>query len=128
MRGDELMASNKRNGSKFENDFAKMLAIEGFWARLDKSYSQTCDIIAGKNNVIYLFECKVCKSDYFNLSRVEDNQNYSRRRFRDTGNDNAWFVYKVDAIGEIYLSKEPILKPSNGIKLERWLKNEHNNK
>ena len=114
---------NKKKGNKFENDFARILAINGFWARLDKGFAQTCDIIAGKNNKIYLLECKTCEKDYFNLSRVEDNQNTSREFFKYCGNDNAYFVFKLDS-GEMYLSKEPISKPSDGIILERWLQNE----
>ena len=111
---------NKKRGKNFENEFAKILMKNNFWARLDKGFAQTCDIIAGKNGKIFLFECKTCVSDYFNLERVEDNQSDSREWFKSCKNNNAWFVFKVDGIG-IFLSKEAIKKPSEGIKLERWL-------
>jgi len=111
---------NKKKGSNFENDFCNILAQYGFWARKDKGYAQTCDIIAGKNNKIYLFECKTCSKDYFNTKRVEDNQNYSRERFRECGNSNCYFVYKLDN-GEIYISQDAIKKPSTGQKLEEFL-------
>lgn len=113
-----MSLSNKSSGTSFEKMFAKCLVECGFWARMDKGYSQTCDIIAGKNNEIYIFECKVCKSDYFNLDRVEDNQRLSRERFNICGNKNAWMVYQV---GEaVYLSREPIKRPSEGIPWEVW--------
>lgn len=119
-----MALTNKKNGSKFEVEFLNILKKYKFWARLDKGYSQTCDIIAGKNNKIYLFECKVCKTDYFNLTRVEANQNDSRDYFKHCGNDRAYFVYKVNDC--IFLSKEPIRKPSEGISLEVWLNGEDN--
>ena len=116
--------SNKAKGTTFEKEFARLLAKNGFWVRLDKGYAQTCDMIAGKNNTIYLFECKRCIKDYFDLERVECNQSDSRRRFMDCGNKEAWFAYEVSG-QEIYLSKEPIKKPSNGIKWGDWIVNEH---
>ena len=45
---------NKTKGTAFEKELAKVLAKNGFWARLDKGFAQTCDIIAAKNNVSYL--------------------------------------------------------------------------
>ena len=116
---------NKKKGSNFENEFARILFENGFWVRLDKGYAQTCDIIAGKDNHIYLFECKTCTKDYFSINRVESNQETSRAFFKHCGNNNAYFVFKLDT-GDIYLSKDVINKPSNGIKLEDWL-NESDN-
>lgn len=109
-----------KKGKKFEKDFAKVLMQNGFWARLDRGYSQTCDIIAAKNNIVYLIECKTCKDDYFNLNRIEDNQNMSRERFKFCGNDEAWVAYKLDD-ERVFMSKEFINKPSDGIELEEWL-------
>ena len=111
--------SNKKRGSNFEREFASILSAHGFWVRLDKGYAQTCDIIAGKDNKIYLFECKTCSRDYFDLNRIEDNQDFSRLIFKKCGNEEAWMVYK--AKDSIYLSQEPIKKPSEGVRLEGWL-------
>lgn len=116
------MDSNKKTGIMFEKMFSILLKENKFWARLDKGYAQTCDIIAGKNNKIYLFECKVCKKDSFSRSRVEENQSNSRRWFIETGNENAYFVFYVTETKQIYLSKDIITRPSNGINLERWMK------
>lgn len=112
---------NKKRGNLFEKEWLKILKDNRFWATYDKGYSQSCDIVAGKNNKILLFECKVCIKDFFNLERVEVNQNDSRKWFELTGNEYAYFVYKIDGLG-IYLSRKPIKKPSDGIMLERWLK------
>ena len=109
----------KKKGTQFEKEFAVMLFNAGFWVRLDKGTAQTCDIIAGKNNVIYLFECKTCIKDYFDLNRIEDNQRMSRRMFKVKGNDNAYFAFKVE--DKIYLSKEPIKKPSEGVEFNDWI-------
>ena len=113
--------SNKSAGTSFEKEFAKMLANHGFWVRPDKGTAQACDMIAGRNDIIYLFECKVCNKDYFDISRIEDNQDMSRKKFKDCKNSNAWIVYRVEEKG-IYLSKKVINKPSNGIILENWFK------
>lgn len=113
--------SNKIRGISFERRFAKLLSCYGFWARLDKGTAQTCDIIAGRNNTIYLFECKVCKKDYFDTSRVEQNQSDSRERFKNCGNAQAWFAFLVDE--KIYLSKEPIKKPTTGTEWGEWIDN-----
>lgn len=112
--------SNKSNGSAFEKEFAKILSLNGFWVRADKGSAQTCDLIAGRNNIIYLFECKVCAKNYFTENRIEDNQRDSRRRFLTTGNKNAWFVYKLPD-GGIRLSLEPLKYPSDGIELKHFL-------
>lgn len=109
--------NNKKKGTGFENELANILAKNGFWARLDKGYSQTCDIIAGKNGIIFLFECKTCKKDYFNLDRIEENQKLSRERFKMCGNEEAWIVYKLDD-GRIFFSRVPLKTPSNGISLD----------
>lgn len=118
--------NNKKRGSNFELEFAKILGKNGFWARLDKGFSQACDIIAGRNNKIYLFECKTCNKNYFNTDRIESNQSMSRQLFKVTGNDEAWIVYKVEDAG-IFLSREFIKNPLNGIELGEWLINESNN-
>jgi Holliday junction resolvase len=104
--------NNKKRGTSFERYFAQLLSEQGFWARLDKGKAQTCDIIAGKDGIIYLFECKTCKTDYFNFNRIEDNQSMSRKKFIACGNAEAYFVFEVE--GSIYLSKEPIKTPSKG--------------
>lgn len=113
--------NNKTKGTKFEKEFALLLFRHGFWVREDKGYAQTNDLIAAKNNIIYLFECKTCKKDYFNTNRVEDNQDMSRKVFKMMGNVNTWVAYKLDD-GRIFLSKDFIKKPSEGLNFYEFLK------
>ena len=115
--------NNKRRGMTFEKEFAQLLSKNGFWARLDKGTAQTCDILASRNNISYLFECKTCKEDYFDIRRVEDNQSMSRLKFKECSNDEAYFVYKVK--DNIYLSKEAIKTPSKGTEWGEWIESLH---
>jgi Holliday junction resolvase len=115
-----MSLSNKKKGTDFENEFCEILAKNGWWARKDKGYAQTCDIFAAKSNRAVIFECKTCKGDFFDIGRVEKNQEYSRNCFKKNGNDWAYFVYKLDN-GEIYLSSKAITKPSEGIPLKKFL-------
>lgn len=69
--------SNKKNGSDFEKELCRKLAENGAWARLEypaEDGSQPFDVKAIYRNQIYVFECKDCKNGYFDLSRIEDNQ------------------------------------------------------
>jgi hypothetical protein len=111
---------NKIKGSRFEKDFAQILSDNGFWVRLDKGMAQTCDLFGAKDNEAYLFECKTCKTDYFDITRVRTNQKMSKLLFEAMGNFNHYYVYKVNDLG-IFLSHEPISKPSMGLELEVWL-------
>ncbi len=54
------------------------------------------DIVAGKNNIIYCFECKTVHSKYkrFSLERLEQNQILAYKKLKQTGNDNYFLVVK----------------------------------
>ena len=72
-----------------------MLSDKGFWAyeTINKPSGQPVDIIAAKNNVIYIIECKVTKANRFPLSRVEDNQIMAIEKFTRCGNMQSWFAF-----------------------------------
>lgn len=80
--------SNKSIGSRFEKDFAAVLADNWFWVHLfqDNKNGQPCDVIAARNGHAYLFDCKDCQGDYFQLSRLEENQYNAMHLFELTGN------------------------------------------
>jgi len=80
---------------QFQQWVCKELSEHGFWAyeTINKPSGQPVDIIAAKNNVTYIIECKVTKSDRFPLSRVEDNQIMAIEKFSRCGNTQSWFAF-----------------------------------
>ena len=63
MRKEELNMSNKSNGTAFEREFAQMLSEHGFWAHClkDNQNGQPFDVIAARNGITYVFDCKDCQ-------------------------------------------------------------------
>ena len=79
---------NKKLGNSFENDFANYLSNNNYWVHLiaGASYtgSQPCDVIAVKDNIIQLFDCKTLndKTTKFPIHRIEENQRLAYNRFK----------------------------------------------
>lgn len=94
------MDSNKKIGNTFEKELANILAKKGYWVLIvtPKGYinSQPMDIIAGKDNTLYCFECKTLhsKNKRFPLNRLEQNQILAYKKLKQTGNDNYFLVVK----------------------------------
>ena len=80
--------SNKAAGTRFEKEFAGILADNWFWVHLfqDNRNGQPCDVIAARDGNAYLFDCKDCQGNRFPLSRMEENQYNAMKLFRLTGN------------------------------------------
>lgn len=97
------MASNKKLGNEFELEFCERLCKHGFWVHnlAQNQAGQPADIIAVKNRIAYLIDCKVCSSNRFLLSRVEDNQHLAMEMWKSCGNGEAWFALKAG--DEIYM-------------------------
>ncbi len=89
--------SNKRLGNGFEAKFCEILCGEGFWIHnfAQNQAGQPADIIAVRNGNAYLIDCKVCSNDSFPLSRMEDNQDFSMKLWRDCGNGEGWFAIRL---------------------------------
>ena len=70
------MKSNRAVGNAFEQELCELLFGYGFWAHNLKqdNAGQPADVIAVKNKVAYLIDCKDCSAKGFDLRRVEDNQ------------------------------------------------------
>ena len=96
--------SNKSTGTKFEKEFAAALADHWFWVHLfqDNKNGQPCDVIACRNGNTYLFDCKDCQTDYFQVSRMEENQYNAMHLFELTGNSRGKFAVRFSP-EEIYL-------------------------
>lgn len=96
--------SNKAAGTKFEKEFAETLAKHWFWVHLfqDNRNGQPCDVVAARNGRTYLFDCKDCQGNFFELSRMEENQYNALRLFEMTGNSRGKFAIRFSQ-DEIYL-------------------------
>lgn len=92
------MQSNKKKGSKFEEEFANMLSEEGFWAHVvapnPKDGSQPFDVVAAKNGVMYAFDCKTVDGNTFPLVRLEENQERAFKKLLACGCDTCFIAYK----------------------------------
>ena len=67
---------NRTVGGHFEEELCEMLAERGWWAHnmAQNQVGQPADVIAVKNNIAVLIDCKVCANNRFPLSRIECNQ------------------------------------------------------
>lgn len=95
--------SNKKTGTAFEREFALLLAGHGFWAHCmaDNVNGQPFDVIAARNGVTYVFDCKDCQGKVFRLSRIEENQHNAMTLWSSTGNKPGLFAIRCE--GTIYL-------------------------
>lgn len=95
---------NKTLGNHFEGELCELLAENGFWAHnlAQNQAGQPADVIAVKNDVAILIDCKVCSNDRFSLSRIEDNQEMAMTLWEQRGNTQCYFAIKVSS-GEIYM-------------------------
>lgn len=133
------MVSNKKTGSDFEKDFADLLASKWFWVHIfqDNKNGQPCDVVAARNGVTYLFDCKNCEKDYFLLSRMEENQYNAMHLFELTGNEKGKFalrfinqsVYLIDYDVIKHLQRKGLKRIDEldcrkyGCDIEDWLAN-----
>ena len=131
------MGSNKSAGSRFEKEFAGILADHWFWVHLfqDNKNGQPCDVIAVKNGRAYLIDCKDCQSEIFPLSRIEENQINAMILFSMMGNAPGMFAIRFPDC-QIYLLPYTKLQElqeagfkrinetvcrTQGMPLEQWL-------
>ena len=96
--------SNRAKGNAFETELSELLYAYDFWVhRLTQdSAGQPADIIAVRNKVAYLIDCKDCSAKGFDLRRVEENQINAMQLWNDCGNGIGWFAVKVPT-DEIYM-------------------------
>lgn len=99
-----MAISNRAVGNAFEKEFCELLYAYGFWChRLTQdSAGQPADVIAVRNKVAYLIDCKDCSAKGFDLRRVEENQINAMQLWDECGNGQGWFAIKVPT-DEIYM-------------------------
>lgn len=113
---------NKRLGNSFEAEFCQMLAENGFWAHnlTQNSAGQPADVIAVKNGVAHLIDCKLCTGNSFSVSRIEENQRYAMHLWSECGNGLGWFAIRIN--GMVYMVTLSQLEESDKKRLsEDWL-------
>lgn len=88
---------NKDIGNTFELDFCNLMFSNGFWSHnfVSSHSGQPADTISSKNGKSILADCKVCKSNKFSLSRIEDNQLSSMTLWQSCGNGEGWFALQL---------------------------------
>lgn len=123
--------SNKKEGTKFEQEIADKLFENGWWVHLiqQSKSGQPADIIATKDNTAVLIDCKDCKTKKFDLSRVEENQLNAMRLFVSRCWGQAYFVIKLN--DKVYFINywtmlDTILKEMKSVN-ESWLENNKEN-
>lgn len=114
------MVNNKKAGTDFEREFAELMAARGFWVHMfqDNKNGQPCDVVASRNGVTYLFDCKDCKNDYFLLSRMEENQYNAMHLFELTGNEKGKFALRFSN-QRIYLIDYDLIRYLQGKGLKK---------
>lgn len=92
------MKSNRAVGNSFEQELCDRLFGYGFWAhnlKQDNS-GQPADVLAVRNKVAYLIDCKDCSVKGFDRRRIEENQKLAMELWEQCGNGQGWFALKID--------------------------------
>ena len=97
------MKSNRAVGNAFEQELCELLFNHGFWSHNLKqdNAGQPADVIAVRNKIAYLIDCKDCSAKGFDLRRVEDNQVSAMQLWEECGNGQGWFAIKAEE--EVYM-------------------------
>lgn len=92
-----MKASNKTIGNRFEAELCEMFAEAGWWAHnlAQNQVGQPADVIAVRNNVAVLIDCKDCENDRFPLSRIETNQEGAMTLWQMRGNVYCYFALRI---------------------------------
>lgn len=98
------MTSNRKLGNSFENELCGLLADNGWWSHnlAQNQIGQPADVIAVKNNIAVLIDCKVCQNNRFPLSRIEGNQEGAMTLWEARGNAYCAFAMRLND-GNIFM-------------------------
>lgn len=97
-REEVPLVSNKSDGNRFEGEFCELLAKHGFWVHnlAQNAHGQPADVIAAKNDKVFLIDCKFCTGKYFSLARIEENQESAMMLWQECGNGDGWFAVSIE--------------------------------
>lgn len=89
---------NRTIGNQFEDELCGLLAEHGWWAHnmAQNQTGQPADVIAVRNNIAVLIDCKVCANNRFTLSRIEGNQEGAMTLWEARGNAYCYFAMKLN--------------------------------
>lgn len=92
---------NKTMGNHFEEELCELLAEQGFWAHnlAQNQVGQPADVLAVRDNIAVLIDCKVCSNNRFPLSRIEPNQEAAMTMWEAQGNEHCYFAIDLMIIG-----------------------------
>lgn len=109
-------ASNKTIGNHFEAELCDLLAEAGWWAHnlAQNQTGQPADVIATRNNIPVLIDCKVCEHNRFVLSRIEDNQEGAMTLWEMTGNAYCYFAMKLSDDSIYMVDFDSLSMPGRG--------------
>lgn len=111
--------NNKRLGTAFEREAVKRLSEQGYWVHFitpDNSGKQPFDIIASKDNMPFVADCKTSATKNFNITRLEDNQIMAFDLWLSRGNTSAFILIKYNE--SVYKIPYRMLKGLKKINLE----------
>ena len=98
--------NNKKLGNDFEKEVCELLKQAGYWVHFispDNRGAQPFDIIACKDNIPLVADCKTSVKKWFTMDRVEDNQAMAFEMWERCGNNAPMFLVKYqDSIKIIY--------------------------
>lgn len=123
--------NNKRLGTEFEREMVKLLSDRGFWVHFitpDNRGAQPFDIIAAKDGLTVVGDCKTSVRKNFSFFRLENNQMMAFEKWLACGNSGAYVFVKYK--NEIYFIPYEALRKKKTINLDEmenfkdgwWLK------
>ena len=94
-----MIKNNKKLGTEFEREVVRLLSKQGYWVHFvtpDAKGSQPFDIIASKDNIPIVGDCKTSKNKWFAVTRFEENQLTAFEKWFRTGNKYAFVFIKYN--------------------------------
>lgn len=108
--------NNRKTGNSFEAEFCEKLFQNGYWVHnlAQNAAGQPADVVAVKNGVPYLIDCKVCSGKVFSVSRIKNTITVEFKvseRYPDFAEkikfvENWWAEYVDSGISPVYDEKK----------------------
>lgn len=111
--------NNKNLGTAFERRLVQKLSERGYWVHFiapDSRGAQPFDIIAAKDGICIVGDCKTCKDHIFRISRLEENQKMAFEKWLACGNLDPLIF--VEYQGQIKMIQYSDLKKEGRVDLD----------